>query len=75
MVRLGMAVLVVLVAAAPAVAEYPERPLTAVVGYPAGGLADVTLRALAEGMKKKFPKGLAVVNRPPGPAGRSVPAR
>jgi putative tricarboxylic transport membrane protein len=64
MVRLGIAVLLVLAATMPAVAEYPDRPVTAVVGYPAGGLADVTLRALGEGMKKKFPKGLAVVNRP-----------
>jgi tripartite-type tricarboxylate transporter receptor subunit TctC len=49
---------------APAAAAYPERPVTALVGYPAGGLADVVLRALVEGMKKKFPKGIAVVNRP-----------
>jgi putative tricarboxylic transport membrane protein len=65
MVRLAVAVVGVLVmAATTAAAEYPDRPVTAVVGYPAGGLADVTLRALAEGMKRKFPKGLAVVSRP-----------
>jgi putative tricarboxylic transport membrane protein len=64
MVRLVVALIVVLAAVNPAAAEYPDRPVTAIVGYPAGGLADVTLRALAEGMKKKFPKGLAVVNRP-----------
>ena len=40
-----------------------DRPVTAIVGFPAGGLADVVLRAVAEGMKKKFPRGLAVVNR------------
>jgi tripartite-type tricarboxylate transporter receptor subunit TctC len=48
----------------PARAEYPERPVTAIVGYPAGGLADLVLRAMVEGMKKKFPRGIAVVNRP-----------
>jgi tripartite-type tricarboxylate transporter receptor subunit TctC len=64
MVRMFLAVLLVVVAAVPAVAQYPERPVTAIVGYPAGGLADVTLRAITEGMRKKFPKGLAVVNRP-----------
>ena len=48
---------------APARAEYPDRPTNAIVGFPAGGLADVVLRAVVEGMKKKFPKGLAVVNR------------
>jgi tripartite-type tricarboxylate transporter receptor subunit TctC len=63
MVRLIVVMLVALMAA-PAAAEYPDRPVTGVVGYPAGGLADVTMRALAEGMKKKFPKGLAVVSRP-----------
>lgn len=57
-------VMSVLVAPAPALAQYPERPVTAIVGYPAGGLADLVLRAVVEGMKKQFPKGLAVVNRP-----------
>jgi tripartite-type tricarboxylate transporter receptor subunit TctC len=64
MVRVALALLVVLAAAGPAAAQYPERPVTAIVGYPAGGLADVVLRAITEGMKKKFPKGLGVVNRP-----------
>jgi tripartite-type tricarboxylate transporter receptor subunit TctC len=64
MIRLALAMLVVLAAVVPAAAQYPERPVTAIVGYPAGGLADVVLRQVAEGMKKKFPKGLAVVARP-----------
>ena len=60
-----MALLVGAVVPAPALAQqYPDRPVTAIVGYPAGGLADVVLRALAENMKKKYPKGLGVVNRP-----------
>jgi tripartite-type tricarboxylate transporter receptor subunit TctC len=50
-------------AALPAAAQYPDRPVTCIVGYPAGGLADVVARALLEGMKKKFPKGIAVVSR------------
>ncbi|HEU4371350.1 MAG TPA: tripartite tricarboxylate transporter substrate binding protein [Methylomirabilota bacterium] len=64
MTRLALALLVVLGSAVPAAAQYPERPVTAIFGYPAGGLADVVLRALTEGMKKKFPKGIAVVARP-----------
>ena len=44
-------------------AAYPDRPVTCLVGYPAGGLADVVARAIVESMKKKFPKGIAVVNR------------
>jgi tripartite-type tricarboxylate transporter receptor subunit TctC len=46
--------------------QYPERPLTIVAAYPAGGMVDVVARPLAEGMKKKYPKGVAVLNRPGG---------
>ena len=52
--------------AVPAAAEYPERALTIVAAYPAGGMVDIVARPLAEGMKKKFPKGVAVLNRPGG---------
>ena len=51
---------------APAAAQYPERALTIVAAYPAGGMVDIVARPLAEGMKKKFPKGVAVLNRPGG---------
>jgi len=64
---LGLALastLTVLAIASPARAEYPERPLTIVQGYPAGGMVDIVLRSLAESMKKKFPKGIGLVNRP-----------
>ena len=44
-------------------AEYPDRPVTLMAGYPPGGLVDVVTRALAEGMKARFPKGIVVVNR------------
>src|SRR6185503_9053844 len=52
----------------PAAAQYPDRSVTIVAGYPPGGLVDVVTRTLAEGMKARFPKGLVVVNRP-GAAG------
>jgi putative tricarboxylic transport membrane protein len=52
----------------PAAAQYPDRPVTMLAGYPAGGLVDVVTRLVVEGMKSKFPKGLVVVNRP-GAAG------
>jgi putative tricarboxylic transport membrane protein len=51
---------------APAAAEYPERALTIVAAYPAGGMVDIVARPIAEAMKKKFPKGVAVLNRPGG---------
>ena len=53
-------------AAAPAAADYPERALTIVAAYPAGGMVDIVARPIAESMKKKFPKGVAVLNRPGG---------
>jgi tripartite-type tricarboxylate transporter receptor subunit TctC len=49
-------------------AQYPDRPVTMLTGYPAGGLVDVVARVVAEGMKAKFPKGLVVQIRP-GAAG------
>src|SRR5438552_14925697 len=51
-----------------AAAQYRERAVTLLAGYPPGGLVDVVARLVAEGMKGKFPKGIAVVNRP-GAAG------
>jgi tripartite-type tricarboxylate transporter receptor subunit TctC len=59
-----IALLFVSAAAWPAAAQYPERALTIVGGYPAGGMVDVVSRGLAEGLKKKYPKGVAVVTRP-----------
>jgi tripartite-type tricarboxylate transporter receptor subunit TctC len=53
-----------LACAAPAAAQYPDRPLTIVAGFPAGGLVDVVSRVVAEGMKPKYPKGVVVVNKP-----------
>jgi len=57
-----------LVASLPAAAQYPDRTVTLLAGYPPGGLVDVVSRLVAEGMKPRFPKGLNVVNRP-GAAG------
>src|SRR6266849_1294784 len=47
----------------PAAAQYPEKPVTMLAGYPPGGLLDIVARLVAEGMKPKFPKGMNVVNR------------
>src|SRR3989442_14154361 len=63
-----IALLALLAFSFPAAAQYPERPVTLLAGYPPGGLGDVVPRLVAEGMKAKFPKGIAVVNRP-GAAG------
>ncbi len=60
--------LLVLGISLPAAAQYPERSVTLLAGYPAGGLVDIVARQVAEGMKARFPRGLVVVNRP-GAAG------
>src|SRR5436190_19361753 len=65
--RVLLAALVALVSL-PVAAQYPDKPVTVLAGYPPGGLVDIVTRLVAEGMKSKFPKGLAVVNRP-GAAG------
>jgi tripartite-type tricarboxylate transporter receptor subunit TctC len=67
MMRILLALVAVAIAL-PAAAQYPDRPVTLLAGYPPGGLVDVVSRLVAEGMKPKFPAGLNVVNRP-GAAG------
>lgn len=54
--------------ALPAAAQYPDRPVTLLNGYPAGGNVDIVSRILVEGMKSRFPKGLVIQYRP-GAAG------
>jgi tripartite-type tricarboxylate transporter receptor subunit TctC len=61
---IAIALLLLAASAWPAAAEYPERPLTILTGYPPGGMVDIVSRALAEGLKKKFPKGVGIVTRP-----------
>jgi tripartite-type tricarboxylate transporter receptor subunit TctC len=52
----------------PVAAQYPERAVTLLNGYPAGGNVDIVSRQLVEGMKARFPRGLVIVYKP-GAAG------
>lgn len=63
MSRISLLALLAL-AALPCSAEYPDRPLTVVAGFPAGGLVDIVARVVADGMKPKYPRGVVVVNKP-----------
>ncbi|WP_026380776.1 tripartite tricarboxylate transporter substrate binding protein [Afifella pfennigii] len=47
----------------PALAQYPERPVTLVIPYGAGGATDISARALAGPLGKLMPKPLLTVNR------------
>lgn len=46
-----------------ALAEYPEKPITIVVPYPAGGVMDLTARALADSLTVHVSQPVIVVNR------------
>jgi tripartite-type tricarboxylate transporter receptor subunit TctC len=45
-------------------AQYPDRPVTVLIGFPPGGMPDIIMRGVSEGMKDRFPKGLLVVAKP-----------
>ncbi|MGH7418199.1 MAG: Bug family tripartite tricarboxylate transporter substrate binding protein [Candidatus Rokuibacteriota bacterium] len=53
--------------------DFPTRPITFVVGFGAGGGADVFARAISEAAKTTLPQPLAVENRP-GAGGTSANA-
>ncbi|OCW59579.1 tripartite tricarboxylate transporter substrate binding protein [Hoeflea olei] len=53
-----------LVTAAPAFAEWPEKPINLIVAYGAGGGTDVTARTLQPLLEKELGQPVVVVNRP-----------
>lgn len=58
-----------------ALAEYPEKPITVVVSFAAGGNADIVQRLQAEEMSKQLGVPVNVINKPGGahiPATMSV---
>jgi tripartite-type tricarboxylate transporter receptor subunit TctC len=56
-------------ATAPAMAEYPEKPVEFVVPWPPGDLEDVLTRMIAEDFQAKYGSPAAVVNKPGGGGG------
>ena len=55
--------------AGPAVAEYPEKPVTFIVPWPPGDLEDVLTRMIAEDFQAEYGVPAAVVNKPGGGGG------
>src|SRR5262245_53036912 len=65
----GLVVLVALVAAAASAQEaYPSRPISIVVAFPPGGLADNTARPVATALERILKQPVAIINKP-GAAG------
>lgn len=54
------------VSAGVAIAEYPERPITMIVAWNAGGGSDAIARILAAGLEKELGVTVNVVNKPGG---------
>lgn len=63
---LALALVVSLVVAPPPAAAYPDKPVTLIVPFAAGGGVDLTARALSEAVKAHFTQPIAVVNKPGG---------
>jgi len=57
-----LGVLAIFAFAAPAMAAYPDRTVTIVVPYPAGGPTDQLARIVAEHLSKKFGQNFIVEN-------------
>ncbi len=65
MTRIAIALLAVLSAAAVYAQEtYPNRPVTMIVPFPPGGVADITGRPTAAALEKILKQPVAVINRP-----------
>lgn len=62
-IRLAAAVLLAATVAMPAAAAYPERAITMVTPFPAGGATDGLARLLAEHMSKSLNQSVVVENR------------
>ena len=60
---------------APALAEYPEKPVNFIVPWPPGDLEDVLTRMIAEDFQAKYGVPAAVVNKPGGGGGPFPPPR
>lgn len=75
-VSLGMASLIAAAAAGTSIAqaqEFPAKPITLLVAFPAGGAGDIVMRAMAEVASKKLGQPIVVDNRV-GASGTLAPA-
>jgi tripartite-type tricarboxylate transporter receptor subunit TctC len=75
--RIAWAIFAILLAAiAPArvaAQTYPDKPVTLIVPWPAGGATDIAMRAIAEGATKHLGQNIVIDNKP-GASGTLGPA-
>jgi tripartite-type tricarboxylate transporter receptor subunit TctC len=62
----------ILLAAVPAMAAYPDKPIQLIVPYSAGGSTDVLARAINQVSSRYFPQPLVVINKA---GGGGIPGR
>ena len=60
----GLLAAATLAFAGPALADYPEKPVTMIIGFNAGGGTDLTGRALAAALSEELGQPVVVVNQP-----------
>ncbi|MGR3455955.1 tripartite tricarboxylate transporter substrate binding protein [Pseudooceanicola sp.] len=61
---LAAGIAAVVAGALPALADYPEKPVTLVIGYAAGGGTDTIARVVADEMSKAIGQPVTAVNKP-----------
>ena len=59
-----ISVLITVLGISVAQAAYPDRPITLIVPWSAGGGSDTSMRMLAEQLSKDMPVPVVVVNKP-----------
>jgi len=64
--KIALAAIGVLVSAAAGAQEYPTKPITLIVPWPAGGSTDLTMRAMAESASKVLGQPIVVDNKAGG---------
>src|SRR5512142_3382106 len=63
LLRVGVAIAAMLVAAPVSAQTFPDRPIRLVAPFPAGGLADVLARAVGDEMARSLGQPVIVENR------------
>ena len=61
---LGLVVALGILGSAAQAGDFPMRPVTLIVPWPAGGTTDVAIRALAEATERHLGQSIVIVNRP-----------